>query len=450
MKKTVVALLIVFSICALVCSCSAADETFPEIISRYDNLAKDAKISSFDGGTVGIELKRKATFNRLVLKARTDDTFSFEISIPSSPSPFYGNDFIGGYRYCSFPAVTTDKLVLSVNAQNDPKIFEAEAYYVPADDRSFSVSAYVTAKYAYSFPSDSHADCNAFDVVYSAYIDKDARVRLPDYYLDGQRIDGEDVLSACVKNVRSACPAAKVFATVLGDREFDDDGLTMQQRLSSAFSKREKLAAELLSFVEKYALDGISFDYEYPLTPTDYSLFADFSAYLKTCLPPYVCLSAAVSAWCVDEKRLGAKRLAPFDRIILMSYDEPDKRGCHSTFYTAYSQLKHLKKEGVPFGKIILGIPLYAKPTDGSQYTPVYADYADSIPFFCNISYADCDGQLKPCFFNGRQLVADKTALALDAELAGVTFWHYGLDSSDPALSLISVARRISDPRKDR
>lgn len=438
----IVAIAIFVSLPAL--SCTQTDPTFAEISGKYSDLAAkhsfSQKCGEGDGETV-LFLGRTVTLNRLVLRETSAGITSFSLSLPGAPSPFYGNDFIGGYRYCTFPAVTTDRIILSFSSDGGWAFGKAEAYFVPRRTRSFSLTSYVTAKSAYTL-SPGGAPSDVFDIIYSAYLDKDGNVFFPDYYLDGKRIEGEDVLRTCVSNLRNACPGAKIFATVLGDRERDGDGLTVQQRCSDAFSNADRLSSSLLALVNDYSLDGISFDYEYPSSKEDYSLFTGFCRAFRQLLPADKSLSAAVSSWCVDKKRLSADSLGCFDSLVLMAYDSPDGRGCHSTFYTAYSQIRKLKEEGIPSDRIKLGIPLYSKPLDGSKHSPVYAEYADSLPFFANTTKADCGGEYKPCYFNGRQLVSDKAVFALDAGLAGIAAWHYSLDSKDPALSLLSAARR--------
>lgn len=430
--------------CLSLCSCSSFCPTFPEISDNYENLAKSAKITRVSDGEYLIDFKKTVTLNRLVLRESTDGAISFSLRLPDSPSPFYGNDFIGKYRYCSFPAVTTDRILLSAISECALSFSRPEAYYIPSSVlSSFSVYSYITAKAAFLM-DDGKNPSDVFDIIYSAYIDKDGDVRLPAYYIGGKKIAGETVLSAAVSNIRAAFPRAKVLATILGDREFDDDGLNLQQRYSSAFSNRDALSLSLLDLVSSYGLDGISFDYEYPVSESDFSHFADFCAHFRNVLPKDKQLTAAVSAWCVDGSRLDADSLSCFDRVTLMAYDTPDSRGCHSTFFSAYSQLLHLKKEGVPLCKISLGIPLYSKPLDGSSSAMSYADYADVLPFFCNAAAADCDGKVRQCYFNGRQLVSDKSSLSGDIGLAGVSVWHYSLDSADPALSLIATAYRAS------
>lgn len=454
MKKIVcllsVCVLFVSAVFSLV-SCSSKEETFEEISSRYANVAQNADLSDKHGtgnAEIIISLGKTAVFNRLVLRETTDSITYFSLRIPGSSSPFYGNDFIGAYRYCSFPAVSTDKLILTLHAEGEWSLGDPEAYYIPTSFAPFSVTSYITAKTAYSLPSNASNPTDVFNIIYSAYLDKDGNVRLPDYFIDDKRIKGETMLSICISNIRSAYPNARVIATVLGDKEFENDGLTLQERYSFAFEKKDFLSSSLLSFINDYALDGISFDYEYPVSDRDYALFADFCAYFAKNLDKEKLFTAAVSAWSIDGKRLNASDLECFDSLTLMAYDDnTDSHGCHSTFYTAFSQLKRLKKQGVHLDKIQLGIPLYSRPLDGSMQSAVYSEYADGLPMFSNTSYAQINGETKACYFNGRQLATDKTSLALDIGLKGVAVWHYGLDSRDPSLSLLHTIYRAIDDK---
>ena len=453
MKKTAFA--VISAIFLLICSfalssCTAYDETFTEISENYYNVADKATFSARKGSSdceITVDFGKTQTFNRLVLREKTNSVLSFSLRLPASLSPFYGNDFIGRYRYCSFPAVTTDKLVISVKSDTGWELDRIEAYYIPLSDAPFDTTAYITAKSAYSLSHSANAPVDTFNIIYSAYLDKNAEIRLPSYYIDDVKISGEDILSGSVQNIRKTYPRAKILVTVLGDREFDGDGLSLQQRHSLAFSRKEVLSANLIRLIEDHSLDGVSFDYEFPLTEEDYRIFADFSLFFSQTLPESKLFTAAVAAWCVDEKRLSPSALSCFDRVTLMAYDDPDERGCHSTFYTAFSQLKRVKAKGLPLSGILLGIPLYSKPLDGSSFAVPYSECADSIPMFSNCAIAENGGEEKLCYFNGRQLVADKTSLALDLGLAGVAVWHYSLDSQDPALSLIQTIRRTVYPR---
>ena len=235
------------------CSCSSFDPTFPEISENYEDLASKATITEISDGKYLIDFKKSATFNRLVLREKSDGVISFSLSLPSSPSPFYGNDFIGSYRYCSFSAVTTDKLLLSVTCENDVSFLRPEAYYIPSSPLSpFSVTSYITAKAAFFLTDKNKNPSDVFDIIYSAYLDKDGNVRFPAYYIDGEKISGETVLASGVANIRASYPRARILVTVLGDREFDNDSLTVQQRHSSAFSNKEVLTASLLDLLSEF------------------------------------------------------------------------------------------------------------------------------------------------------------------------------------------------------
>ena len=63
-------------------------------------------------------------------------------------------------------------------------------------------------------------------------------------------------------------------------------------------------------------------------------------------------------------------------------------------------------------------------------------------------AYTDINGVSHPelrNYYNGRQMIYDKTAYAVDAGLGGIMIWHFGTDSSDPELSLTNtIAKAIA------
>lgn len=125
-------------------------------------------------------------------------------------------------------------------------------------------------------------DFNLFSAI---YLDKDGNLRLTDFTINGQTVGGEDAIKMAVKRLREVNPSAVITATVLGNKDFDD-GLAVEERYSGAMGKHtEKLIDNIVALVKDCGLDGIAFDYEYPVSKKDYDIYADFLKQLKDSLP---------------------------------------------------------------------------------------------------------------------------------------------------------------------
>ena len=135
-----------------------------------------------------------------------------------------------------------------------------------------------------------------------------------------------------------------------------------------------------------------------------------------------------------------------------MSYDMFDERGNHAAFYTsAYEVVDKLIDKGLDLKKFNLGVPYYSRPVNADPYWGNYYDVADKLSPFENSyveAYTDINGVSHPAllnYYNGRQMIYDKTAYAMDAGLGGIMIWHFGTDSFDPELSLTNtIAKAIA------
>lgn len=433
------------------------EETYsPGEITEYAG-ALDVS-SGVQGDTLTFTLSDGAAqINAVELSEKTSAVTSFEIYTDSGDM-IYASDFIDGFRYCSFPAVTAGALKLKVT--NSDGAFEIASFkplrVYPRDTSDFSVMAYVTADSACRMGEEWRENAETvtrFNLIGNLFFDIEGNL-LFDTYDGADDIPGtgEAIFELALKNLRALNPDAEIVATILGNRDLTGDGITdTQERHNHAMGIRNRanFAKNIVSFVEKYELDGIAFDYEYPSSVLSFSYYSRFITLLRENMPDKL-ITAAHSEWNMGIGRVGESTLDKLDAIELMSYDLFDSRGNHSTFYTAYSNIQGAVDKGADREKIDLGLPFYSRPINGDAYWGTYANIADKLEYRENTlteSYTTDDGvsNTLPNYYNGRQLIYDKTCYALDIGIGGVMIWHFACDSTDPEYSLTqTIARAIA------
>ena len=276
-----------------------------------------------------------------------------------------------------------------------------------------------------------------------------------DYLFDGKSVEGRTVLKKAVEKVREYNPSAKIVYTILGNLDINGDGLDTQDRHSGAMGKNANtLVKECLDVMEEYGFDGISFDYEYPYTHNANTTYGKFLEKLKKAMPDGKSLSAAFSMWnFTSAVGFPLSKLDFLDSIELMTYDGFDDRGNHSAFYKMCAEaLYQLDRRGVDMNKVHLGLPFYSRPIDKAGYWGVYADVSQQLGVWGNSIVEDVntgEGEIyqQKCYYNGRQMIYDKTCYAIDTGVGGVMIWHYSCDTTDSELSLYGAISEAVNSR---
>jgi chitinase len=221
---------------------------------------------------------------------------------------------------------------------------------------------------------------------------------------------------------RDGTPLARVFEKIGAD-----DGL------------RAAFADNITAVVLRYGFDGVEIDWEYPSSKSsaDYEKtvlllsekMRSLGKGLSTALPGTGSVDGE-NVW----EALGAvtdETLAAFDFINLMCYDLMSDSN-HSPVWFSKTSINYWKKfRNVPAEKLVLGMPLYARPS-WLQYRSLveadrknaYRDYSATTPLESH--------------YNGLNTLREKTMIAL-RETGGVMLFDVNEDSDDDvsAVSMI-------------
>ena len=99
-----------------------------------------------------------------------------------------------------------------------------------------------------------------------------------------------------------------------------------------------------------------------------------------------------------------------------------------------------------------MGLPFYSRPIDKAGYWGVYADVSQQLGVWGNSIVEDVntgEGEIyqQKCYYNGRQMIYDKTCYAIDTGVGGVMIWHYSCDTTDSELSLYGAISEAVNSR---
>ncbi|QIB69208.1 hypothetical protein Ami103574_07670 [Aminipila butyrica] len=233
----------------------------------------------------------------------------------------------------------------------------------------------------------------------------------------------------------------KVYIALGG---WSDEGVP----LSGTFGKvaadntlRAKLISSVVQFTEDNQLDGVEIDWEYPdaYTLGNYEkLVVELS---KALAAKGKHLTAAVNgAWSATagpevSQLMTNTCLNSFEFINVMSYDMNNQE--HSPLWFGSTSIGYWLNRGVSPDRIVLGMPLYARPS-WMQYRDIvqldaanaYKDYAATSPL--------------ESYYNGLNTLREKTSIALKNG-GGVMFFDVNedVDWRDPQLGSYSAVTEV-------
>lgn len=294
---------------------------------------------------------------------------------------------------------------------------------VPLGERTddFRVTTYAVADYIQDKSSLHSED---FDVITNvilfgtAVFDRNGNVSV-----------NKESLDTALKNLRDVIADREITVTIniLGPQEYGGytdyyDQMDYQASLHSEAFSSGILEDNIVKLITEYDLDGVHFDYEYPISKAAWKDFNSFLVSLKSKMPEGKILGVAVSDW---DMGLDTKAMESVDHIELMLYDNYDGEGRHSPVNVCTDTARKTALKGLPMEKVDFGLPFYARPTDHGAYWYSYNGYYDKLDgngFFYDEAID------KSFWFNTPEKIAEKTEFARENGFGGVMIWHYTCD----------------------
>jgi chitinase len=300
-----------------------------------------------------------------------------------------------------------------------------------------------------------------------------------------------------LKNLKARNPRLLILLSVggwSGSRYFSD--------VASNASARSQFSASCLQIVEKYGLDGLDIDWEYPVTGgkrTDHRRTSDKDDFvlllrqLRRDLKAFGCerhllLTIASTGYRNHVNDLSLKEMAGvLDWFNLMGYDfnemQPKRTSHHSGLF-AWSATSGLEEDarkyansdaavqwyldhGVPPEKIVLGVPFYGQVWSGVAATNegLYELYTGRPGEDGTLSYREIEQTYLPAYtrqwddhvkvpwlynketkimisYEDPQSISIKAKYVIQKHLGGMMFWDLGQDDSKSTL-LDAVHRQL-------
>lgn len=226
----------------------------------------------------------------------------------------------------------------------------------------------------------------------------------------------------------------EVYIAVGGWSYQDVPLVTTFETVSANDPLRRKFIGNIMDIVEEYGFDGVELDWEYPSK-------ASQANYEKLILELDERLSekgkhitaALNGAWSATQgpevsNYVSEACLNAFEFINVMSYDMNNEQ--HSPFWFANTSIDYWITRGVSADKIVLGMPLYARPS-----WMQYRHLAEADNSYAYSDYANINGT--ESHYNGLPTLCKKTVLAKE-KAGGVMLFDVNEDTNDN-LSVVSM-----------
>ena len=251
-----------------------------------------------------------------------------------------------------------------------------------------------------------------------------------------------------VVGLKSQKPDLKVMLSVGGW------GAGNFSEMAASEAHRQKFCKNCADAVKKYNLDGIDIDWEYPSSssagisssPNDIANFTLLMRDLRAALGSDKLLTIATYAGVKYYNFSACEQYLDF--VNIMTYDMGRPPYHHSALYSSSktknscveSVEKHYKA-GVPYEKLVLGVPFYGKPASGDSIDYIdlvsgsYSQYTERWDDVSKVPYlVDASGTMVICYDNAKSLGL-KADFIKSKGLLGAMYWSIEADDNNWTLS---------------
>lgn len=415
-----------------------------------NNLVKEIKN---EGDDYIITLDGEHRVDTLILQEKTDNVNSFGVygyDKDGKPCLIYRQNRIDKYRVCALDAMVTSQLKIEIfDKKGKVKIDNIEVYdsSVSKREQPFRVTEYLM-----STDQKLHNNINNRELYDHLKIVTDL-VLIGEISMDAQ---GNVICNEGENDFKKDLDILKEFKTKTKNANMkiivsvDIQSNTIPADVKDKYKNKEvykwikknldTITSNLAAFVEKFGLDGIDFDWQYPENGTQWKWYSNLIVKLKGKLAEGKFITATLRP---NACSLSKKARNALEYVNLMTYDMFDERGEHSSNYETcrHSVEVFMKKSKFTADKITLGLPFYGRTTNESsiifEYGEYYAKKADIeidkwVNKIYNYKYTDNDGieKYSEVYFNGYAMIRDKVTYALASGLGGVSIFRLSYDIS--------------------
>ncbi len=403
---------------------------------------------------IEIDLEEEMRIDTVVLKESGLNVSDFEIQVFTEEGGWarvYRQEKIEPYRLATFKPVSAEKVkVIIKDSQALPALKTIEVYNlgkVKNDD--FKVTAYISMGHLY----DKLADGDLSDEELGELFGTDYYDLYTDVFLifdvawdENAEIvfkEGEENFANGINSLKKVIGErdVNIFVTVLNPH---DNGIV----LDTITNKKETLLTNMIAFANKYELDGIDLDWEFPFSQEEYDAYNVFLQELKVRLVTEVGadtqLSLALATWALLYE---PETIAIIDQIQVMGYDILDQDGQHASFYGgAVQPVQYLLDQGFSKEQLNVGVPFYGTYIEGRMEQYLYYNL-DDIDYSKNLYNMPGRG---PVYFNSPQMIKDKTAYALYNGYGGVMVFslYCDIDMNEEYSLSKSIADTLAERRE--
>lgn len=351
-----------------------------------------------EGSVLTIRWETAQAFDAVLLEGLSD---SASVRIESGGSLLYQQDILGEDRWCFTGAQETEELTFTFSG-GEQTLGEIS---LASSKETAAVSAYL--------PLSAYEPSMA-DPEYLEGLDR-IIVNTGCYWQEDGSLALSDGLTDAFQALKNAAPDLSLWCTV------NPRGALIREGRAGASidtpEKRAVLIDRMIALCEENGLDGVDIDWEFP-EGEEWAHFSDLLAEGSAALKQAgFSLSAAFYP---KDAELSPEAVKALPAVHIMAYDQFDEAGRHATYTGAQEAVRYFTQLGFRPDQLILGVPAYGRPLDGSSAWPLYRDAAEAL--------ADGANLLDDAFYNSPQLVRDKAFLARQEGLEGVFLYHLGCD----------------------
>lgn len=409
-----------------------------------------------NGGESVLDLGEVVQFNNIILKEKGLNVKEFVLlsSVDGKNyTEFYRNDKIEFHRLCSFETISARYIKLSIlKSDNFPKIREIEVYNeTPKRNDDFRVNAYSTVGGSvYEIIDDNSIPEYSKDLKIQELLHKDYFDTVTDYIQignvswdengivstagwDKKDRDEDKYYGRMMKNLHTILDETdtNLIVTILNPTGEDGNAKVMK----SITDNKDELITNMISFANKYKIDGIDLDWEFPLSQEEFDAYNLFLQELKCRMTKEMwnkdksILSIAVATWAL---KYTPETIKCIDYVNVMGYDILDQDGQHSSFFSSCVQAaKYIESKGFSKDQIIIGYPFYGTYVKGNMEQYLYKDvkYGDLTPYnnYYVMKHRET-GEDRYSYFNSQAIIRDKTAYAYMNGYGGVMIFSLYCD----------------------